>query len=168
MRAEELSQIYAGSYTRLVRQLYAVTQDVTEAQDCVQDAFVRALTRPGQLSAVDNPEAWLLTVALNRARTRWRRTRHLDRLLRRADRPVLPGDLGPEHVALVAALRQLPRVQREAVALHHLADLPVQEVALVTGVPTGTVKARLARGRRRLAELLHDESDDYEGSRNDV
>ena len=44
--------------------------------------------------------------------------------------------------------------QREAIALHHLADLPVAEVALTLGVPEGTVKARLSRGRDALAALL--------------
>ena len=54
----------------------------------------------------------------------------------------------------MAALRRLPAAQREAIALHHLADLPVAEVALTLGVPEGTVKARLARGRAALAVLL--------------
>ena len=52
------------------------------------------------------------------------------------------------------ALRRLPEAQREAIALHHLADLPVHEVAATLGVPTGTVKARLSRGRAALATLL--------------
>ena len=52
------------------------------------------------------------------------------------------------------ALRRLPDAQREAIALHHLADLPVHEVAATLGVPTGTVKARLSRGRAALATLL--------------
>ena len=58
----------------------------------------------------------------------------------------------------MAALRQLPAAQREAIALHHLADLPVAEVALTLGVPEGTVKARLARGRAALAALLTEPS----------
>ena len=60
------------------------------------------------------------------------------------------------HVALVAALKQLPEAQRRALVLHHLADLPVHEVARETGVPEGTVKARLSRGRAALAALLAD------------
>ena len=59
-------------------------------------------------------------------------------------------------LGLLAALRLLPAPQREAIALHHLADLPVHEVAEAVGAPVGTVKARLARGRAALAELLSD------------
>ena len=59
----------------------------------------------------------------------------------------------------MAALRRLPAAQREAIALHYLADLPVHEVATATGVPVGTVKARLSRGRAALALLLADAPD---------
>ena len=57
-------------------------------------------------------------------------------------------------VALVAALRRLPEAQRHALVLHHLCDLPVHAVAREIGVPEGTVKARLSRGRAALAALL--------------
>ena len=65
------------------------------------------------------------------------------------------------HVALVAALKQLPEAQRQALVLHHIADLPVHDVAREVGVPEGTIKARLSRGRAALAALLADE--DQEG-----
>jgi RNA polymerase sigma factor (sigma-70 family) len=153
-----LRELYDGCYRRLIGQLYAVTGDLGEAQDAVQEAFVRALASPRRFARLDNPEAWLRVVALNVARRRLRRTAHLDRLLRR-DPPAVtavPG-LSPDHVAVVAALRRLPAAQAEAIALHHLVDLPVSEVAELTGVAEGTVKARLSRGRARLAELLSDE-----------
>ena len=56
----------------------------------------------------------------------------------------------------MAALKELPLAQRVAIVLHHVCDLPVREVARETGVPTGTVKARLARGRAALAVALSD------------
>jgi len=68
-------------------------------------------------------------------------------------------------MALMAAMRRLPAAQREAIALHYLADLPINEVATATGVPVGTVKARLSRGRAALAVLLADSPDSREGVR---
>jgi RNA polymerase sigma-70 factor (ECF subfamily) len=62
-------------------------------------------------------------------------------------------------VALVAALRRLPEPQRRALVLHHLAELPVADVARIEHCPEGTIKARLSRGRATLAELLGDHSD---------
>jgi RNA polymerase sigma-70 factor (ECF subfamily) len=58
----------------------------------------------------------------------------------------------------VTALRQLPEAQRRALVLHHIADLSVQDVAHEVGVPEGTIKARLSRGRTALAALLADET----------
>ena len=158
--SDRVRAVYDGCYRRLVAQVYALTADLAEAQDAVQEAFVRALAQPRTFERVDNPEAWLRVVALNVARRRFRRRAHLDRLLHRpaVTRPITPDGLSADHVALVAALRLLPAPQREAIALHHLADLPVAEIAELTGVAVGTVKTRLARGRARLAELLADDA----------
>jgi RNA polymerase sigma-70 factor (ECF subfamily) len=57
-------------------------------------------------------------------------------------------------LVLLQALRRLPAGQREVIALHHLADLTVEQVADTLGLPTGTVKARLSRGRAALSALL--------------
>jgi RNA polymerase sigma-70 factor, ECF subfamily len=153
-------ELYDACYRRLVGQLTAVTGSREEAEDVVQEAFARGLQHARTLGQVDNPEAWLRTVAVNQARSRWRRLRRYAGLL-----PDLVPDPAPEidgvaHLDLRDAMRTLPTAQREAIALHHLAGLPVQEVAATLGVPTGTVKARLARGRAALATRLGDTDPD--------
>lgn len=151
-----MGDLYQACYRRLVAQLYAFTNDLVEAQDVVQEAFARALARPHGLANVDNPEAWLRTVAINVIRRRWRRRKLLDAILLR-DRPVArvtePGP-EPDNSDLRAALALLPRPFREVIVLHYLADLPVDEVAEVLDVPVGTVKSRLSRGRSALAAHL--------------
>lgn len=156
-RYVHLREIYQASAARLVAQLYALTGDFNEAQDAVQEAFARALARPGRLRGVDNPEAWLRTVAMNIARSRYRRRTLLARLVGsgRLD-PVDVQPLSPDHVALVAALRGLPLRIRQAIVLHYLADLPVADVAAVLGCSVEAVKTRLVRGRRALAEAMQD------------
>lgn len=155
MSEDLVRRVYDTSYRRLVGQLYAVCGDLSDAEEVVQEAFTRAVAQPRRFAKVDNPEAWLRTVAVNLARTRHRRRVLGERLLSRtAGRPVHPADLTEDRVALVAALRRLPAAQREAIALHYLADLPVHEVARTLDVPAGTVKARLSRGRAALAALL--------------
>lgn len=153
----ELGELYAGCYRRLVTSLYAVTGDLTDAEEVVQEAFVRAIARPGKLSDIDNPEGWLFRVALNLARTRARRRVVLDRIMRRVEPPADVPDQSADHVALMAALRQLPPGQRFALALHYLIDLSVDDVATVLGVSVGTVKSRLARGRTALARHYRDD-----------
>ncbi|WP_442930226.1 RNA polymerase sigma factor [Micromonospora sp. LH3U1] len=82
-----ISRLYAGCFRRLVVQLYAVTGDLNEAQEAVQEAFTKALAAPRRLAELENPEAWLRRVAVNEARSRYRRRRVLDRLLRRIGPP---------------------------------------------------------------------------------
>ena len=155
MSADDVvGEIYAGCFRRLVVQLYAVTGDLNEAQEAVQEAFIRALASPGRFAGLDNHEAWLRRVAVNVARSRYRRRRTLDSLLRRIGPPPAIADVGPEHVALMTAMRQLPSAQRHVLALHYLVDLPIDEVARTLDISTGTVKSRLSRGRHALARLL--------------
>jgi len=158
-------EVYAVSYRRLVGQLTGVTGDPVEAEDVVMEAFARAVAKSRTFATVDNPEAWLRTVAVNIARSRWRRVTRLRVLSPRLVDRSSYDDLSADRLALLAALRTLPTGQREAIALHHLADLPVHEVATTLGVPVGTVKAWLSRGRARLAVLLdvdHDHHHDQE------
>lgn len=155
---EQIREIYTASAGRLVAQILAVTGDYAEAQDVVQEAFVRALTRITNLRGLDNPEAWLRTVALNIARSRHRRRMLLDRLVRsgKLGRQASAPGVSPDHVALVEALQRLPRATRETVVLHHIADLPVAEVAQELDCSVSAVKARLKRGRESLAGYLGD------------
>ena len=152
----DFDALYAASYRRLVVQLYALCGDLGDAEDAVQEAFVAAIRKQRVLAAVDNPEAWLRTVALNRLRNHWRHSKVAQRLLVQVPGPRATLDLSPDHVALVAALQQLDATSREVVVLHHLAGLPVGEVAHQLGMAEGTVKSRLSRSRARLAGLLDD------------
>ena len=149
-----LREVYAAAYPRLVGQLTGVTGDPAEAEDVVMEAFARAASRPRDFADLDNPEAWLRTVAVNLARSRWRRMLRRSHLLPQLQTSEAYADLPEDRLALMAALHALPTGQREAIALHHLADLPVAEVALTLGVPEGTVKSRLFRGRRILQKKL--------------
>jgi RNA polymerase sigma-70 factor (ECF subfamily) len=153
---EEFSDFYAASFRRLVGQLYLMTGDHAEAQDAVQEAFVRAWAHRGKLDRLGAPEAWVRSAAWHVAVSRWHRAR-LGRLLARSSpRPPAVDGPSPDHVALIGALRQVPAEQRRALVLYHLCDLTVAQIAAETGVATGTVKARLARGRAALAPYLRD------------
>lgn len=163
--ADGLQDLYEASYRRLVGQVASLTRDVPEAEDVVQDAFSRAVGRWDKISRYDDPERWVRTVAMNLARSRWRRARRGTQLLRKAAVTESPAPSpSPDRIALVTALRALPAAQREAIALHHLADLPVDEVARQLGVPSGTVKARLSRGRAALAAALDDDASAQEAA----
>jgi RNA polymerase sigma-70 factor, ECF subfamily len=153
---EEFTDFYAASFRRLVGQLYAMTGNHAEAQDAVQEAFIRAWAHRRRLERGGAPEAWVRATAWRIAVSRWQRAR-LGRVLMRSNPPAAPIDgPSPDRVALIEALRQVPDEQRRALVLYHVCDQSVAQVAAETGVPVGTVKARLARGRAALAPHLSD------------
>lgn len=152
-------QVYAARYRRLVALVAGVAGSRVEAEEAVQEAFVRALGLTGRRAVVDDPEAWLYRVAVNVVRSRFRRVLIGRRLAERFPTgPLVERGADPEaRLVLLTALRRLPFAQREALVLHYLADLPVEVIAARVGSPVGTVKARLARGRDALARLLDEE-----------
>src|SRR5690606_23870536 len=135
----------------------AMTGNLDDAKDCVQEAYARAWQHWKSVQQANDPAAWVRTVAWRIAASRWRKARNGIKAFARhgaADHTRPPS---PDHVALVAALRQISAEQRRSIVLHHLVGMSIDEVARETGSPVGTVKARLSRGRAALAELLREE-----------
>ncbi|MEV4497271.1 SigE family RNA polymerase sigma factor [Micromonospora arborensis] len=154
--AQSFDEFYRSTSRRMARYGYAVAGDHSEAQDLVQEAYTRAWRHWGRLSAHPAPEAWLRLVVSRLATDRWRRLRTLRGALRLAGPPPAVGPPSEDSVLLLQALRQVPANHRQALALHYLFDMSVEEIAREVGVPVGTVKSWLSRGRSRLAALLPD------------
>lgn len=157
--AGDFDAFYVGTQRRLLAQLYAMTGDRSEAQDCLQEAYARAWQRWATISKYDDPVAWVRTVAWRISSSRWRRARNAAAAWTRHGPPADLAAPSVDSVVLVAALRQIPEAQRRAIVLHHLGGLTVDEIAREVGAPAGTVKARLARGRQALAAILDATSD---------
>ncbi len=155
--SDDFDAFYHATSRRLLHQMYAMTGNLADAQECVQEAYARAWQRWKQVRQADDPAAWVRTVAWRIAASRWRKTRNGVRALIQHGPPDHTGAPSADHVALVQALREIPEAQRRAIVLHHLVGMSVDEVAHETGAPSGTVKARLSRGRAALAELLRDD-----------
>jgi RNA polymerase sigma-70 factor (ECF subfamily) len=151
MTEEEFDAFYSGSYPRLVGQLYTVTGDWPEAQDVVQEAFIRAWDHRSSFDLYAAPESWIRTVAWRLAVSRLRRAS--ERLRRHhVERTVAPANV--DHPMLVQALRELTEGQHRTVVLHHMCDLTVEPIAAETGSTVNAVKASLARGRAARAAVL--------------
>ncbi|MEV3857464.1 SigE family RNA polymerase sigma factor [Streptomyces sp. NPDC050095] len=147
---------YAATAKRLVSTVYAMTGDLAEAEDAVQEAYVRAWQRWDRLVREGDPLPWVRTVASRLAISTWRRAR--GRLLahrRHGPQADLP-ELSADRVALIEALRELTPQQRQVIVLHHLLDLPVEQVSRETGASSGAVRTRLSRARKLLGERLGD------------
>jgi RNA polymerase sigma factor (sigma-70 family) len=151
-----LHDLYDASYARLVLQLLGICGDLAEAEDAVQEAFVKAIGKGRAFDQVLNPEAWLRTVALNHQRNKWRHAKVVRRFATVVPGSQVAAELGPDHVAVVRALAGLDEELRHVVVLRYLADLSVGDIAHELEVPEGTVKSRLSRARGRLAPMLDD------------
>lgn len=140
-----------------------------EADDVVQDAFVKAYTRLDQLDGRGTFRVWLLAIVANEARNRHRATGRRTALTLRvatpadaratdpAVDPVLAAEAGEARRRLAEAVADLPDREREIVALRYFAELTEAEAARVVGCPTGTVKSRLSRALVRLRSTLIEE-----------
>jgi RNA polymerase sigma-70 factor (ECF subfamily) len=151
---DTFAEFYRDTYRGLVAQLIIYTGDLGEAQDAAQEVYVRAWLRWRRLSTYDDPRAWVSRVGHNLVISRWRRARVAMATWTRHGPPAAPAEPDGATLDLISALKQLPEPQRRALVLFHVGGLSVGEIARQEGVPEGTVKARLSRGRQALAPLL--------------
>lgn len=127
-----------------------------DAEDAWSETFLSAMQAYPDLRPGSNVEAWLVTIAKRKAidshRRRARRPVPVDDL---QDRPDLRSPDVADSLELWAALKRLPRKQREAVAYHHLAGLPYAEVAEVLGNSEAAARRAAADGIKKLRETYH-------------
>ena len=171
-----VTALYAEHSLGLVRLAVIMTGERAVAEDIVQDAFLGLYRRWDQVPAMTAPLAYLRVSVVNGCRTALRRRSlsarwpgagpggDLDEatlaaghggLVESAEASVL---LNEEQRAVAAALRALPRRQREAVVLRYYLDLSVEETARTMGVSLGTVKSATHRALAAIARTLKEAS----------
>lgn len=156
---EHLSSLYLLHYRSLVRLAALLLDETAAAEDVVQEAFLKvaAGSRLSRLRDPDAALAYLRTTVLNLARSSLRRRLVAARyapLVHRRDRVEDDTAGSVDRATVVAAMRQLPRRQREAIALRYYADLSEARTADLMGVSTGAVKSYTSRGLGRLAQQM--------------
>ena len=155
---DDFDRLYRACYGRLLGTLTAVLGDRAAAEDCCQEAFVRAYRAwPGWRPEAP-AEAWLHRIGINTALSHRRRQklREVGELVRRLGRPE-PGPDPTEATGgwdLASALRRLPPKQAAAIVLRHYHGYSNREIAASLGVPERTVASRLAAAKGRLRQEL--------------
>jgi RNA polymerase sigma-70 factor (sigma-E family) len=155
---------FEGLYCLAYRVAYRILGDRLDAEDVAQETLARTSIRWSKLH--ERPEGWVSRVASNLAIDRYRRRR------RRPELPTGPVGVVDERLGergdLVAALRKLPRRQRQVVVLRYLADLSEADVAIALGCSVGAVKSNGFRGlcalRRDLIRADDTDGDDVRAS----
>ena len=147
-----------GHIPDLRRYARSLTGDAWNADDLVQDTLERACDRWQLWSAGGDLRAWLFTLMHNLfvdgARRAGRQSGQRVDIDDAANELVAPAAGIEQALDLQRCLLRLPEDQREVLLLVSLEDLGYEEIARITGVPVGTVMARLSRARSRLRELM--------------
>jgi RNA polymerase sigma-70 factor (ECF subfamily) len=159
--APSFAAFYADSRDIVYRAVLLTVRDPHRAEDSVQEAFARAYADWERIHQHPNPVGWVARVALNHATSLWRR-------LRRESAELPPVSVAPEEerpidATLVRLVWQLPRRQRQVIALRILLDQSTEQTATLLGIAPGTVTAHLHRAvyslRQQLGHSGHAEED---------
>ncbi len=154
-RSLDFDDTFRRCFGPMVRSLAVAAGDRGVAEDCVQDAFMRAYVRWKRVARLEDPVGWIRHVAVNRMRDNFRKIERGGRAFARlqsqattvAEAPAEPNELA-------SLLAQLPAQQRIAAALFYVEDLSVGEVADAMGLSEGAVKYHLHAARATLRGAL--------------
>jgi len=149
---------YAGT---LYRVAYSVTRNAGEAEDVVQETFLRVLRHQHRLAELRDPRVWLIRITWNLVLDRKRRnktrpeTQDVEELVR-----ILPaGDMSADntlisaqqHARILGLIDKLPAKEREVILLSAVEELSTVEIASVLNTTESTIRSRIFRARRALA-----------------
>jgi RNA polymerase sigma-70 factor, ECF subfamily len=143
---------------RVFAMAFRITGDRADALDAAQEAFISFFKRAASFRGESALSTWLYRIAMNAAYDVVRKRRPTaesreDLLEAPPEGPGMEEGVGMRS-DIAHALAMLPAEYRDAVVMHDLGGIPYEEIANITQVSLGTVKSRISRGRRRVAELL--------------
>ena len=154
-------ELYSMHYRALVRLAAMLLRDTPTAEEVVQDAFVAMHGGWQRLRDAEKALAYLRQAVVNRSRSVLRHRTVVDKNLQKAPPDMPSAEHGAlvllERSAVVAALRELPDRQREAIVLRYYADLSEAEIAAAMKISRGAVKSHTARGMTALRAALEQE-----------
>ena len=146
--------------------VFELVHDEQAALDIAQEAFINAARHIDGLREDGKFGSWLFNIAHQKAAQHWRRRRPEAEPLEPDDEELASGDPGPEEqliraeqeAGVMKALEELPGPHRAVLLLHVLEEFSLEEIAQITGAPTGTVKSRLHYARKALRKLLEEKA----------
>jgi RNA polymerase sigma-70 factor (ECF subfamily) len=173
-RFDELVKAYTQKLYRLA---YGLLGNHHDAEEVVQDSFVRAYRGLDSFRGDSSFETWMHRITMNLARNKfhWNRRRGEGVTMSLSDPPESLEDGEPAvemdlpdtsyspdllmqkaelHGNVLRGMNQLPESIREVMVLRHVKDMPYEDIARILNCPVGTVKSRISRGRELLREYL--------------
>ncbi|MFP5227690.1 MAG: RNA polymerase sigma factor [Acidobacteriota bacterium] len=165
--AQTIAALVAEYSTALYRVAFSVTRNAAEAEDAVQETFLRVLRHESRLGEIRDYRVWLVRIVWNivldkkrRAKTRPEGEDLADhaRVLTSGDRAADAAAISTqEHARILALIDCLPAREREALLLSAVEELTTAEIAAALGTTESSIRSRIFRARRELAVLLEKE-----------
>ena len=165
--AQTIAQLVAEYSTALYRVAFSVTRNAAEAEDAVQETFLRVLRHESRLGEIRDYRVWLVRIVWNIVLDRKRRakTRPEGEDLADHARVLTSGDRGAddtaissqEHARILGLIDRLPAREREALLLSAVEELTTAEIAAALGTTESSIRSRIFRARRELAQMLEKE-----------
>jgi RNA polymerase sigma-70 factor (ECF subfamily) len=165
--SQTIATLVAEYSTALYRVAFSVTRNAAEAEDAVQETFLRVLKHQSRLSEIRDYRVWLVRIVWNIVLDRKRRAktrpetedvsdheRTLPSGQRGADESVISSQ---EHARILALIDRLPGREREALLLSAVQELSTAEIASILGTTESSIRSRIFRARRELSLLLEKE-----------
>jgi RNA polymerase sigma-70 factor (sigma-E family) len=158
-----VTELYAAHYRALVRLAVLLVRDTPTAEEVVQDAIVAMHEGWHRLRDKEKALAYLRQAVVNRSRSILRHRLVADRNLQEAPPDMPSAEQGAlvllDRSAVVAALRDLPERQREAIVLRYYADLSEAQIAATMEISRGAVKSHTSRGMASLRTVLQESAE---------
>ena len=151
--SNRLEELVTRHENTLFRTALAILGDVQEAEDAVQETYLRYLEKRPEFQDENHEKAWLLKVTANRCKSILRQNRRHPAVELLDVYPAPEGDTRE----LVEAVLELPANQRAAVHLHYYEGYSTDEIANLLGQRPGTVRSHLSRARETLRQKLKGE-----------
>jgi RNA polymerase sigma-70 factor (ECF subfamily) len=165
--SETITALVAEYSATLYRVAYSVMRNAAEAEDAVQEAFLRVLKNQEKLAEIRDVRVWLIRITWNVVLDKKRRgktrpenddiadyVRVLPASDRRADDSLVSTQ---QHGRILKLIDRLPHKEREALLLSAVEELSTVQIALVLGTTESSIRSRIFRARRELSELLEKE-----------
>jgi RNA polymerase sigma factor (sigma-70 family) len=150
MEPRSFEELFLDQHDRLYRALYFITGSRDDAEELMQDAFLKLWERWDKVGAIDDPVAWLFRVALNGFRMRARRARVAAQRRVPMASPRDPFEDVNLREEVRRMLRSLPQRQRAALVLTEIFDYSSEQAAQILGIRPTTVRVLASQGRAAL------------------
>ena len=149
---KEITEIYHRQIDTVYRICYSYMKNKPEAEDMVQETFLRLIASGKTFENQRHEKAWLIVTASNLCKDQLKRLYRNDEDL--DDHAELAGEQEPKENPVLEAILRLPNDYKTAVYLHYYEGYSTAEIAKFLRCPQSTVRTRLARARKQLKTML--------------